>query len=98
MTLERGYPISTVCRGILSLQYVDDTIIFSSASPPHVANLKYILMWYEQLFGMRIKFHKSEFIPMNIDLDCIHEVSHLFSCPVGNFPIKYLGIPLHCAK
>ena len=24
-----------------------------------------------------------------------HELSHVFSCPLGNFPIKYLGIPLH---
>ena len=55
-------------------------------------------MWYEQLFGMRINFHKSEFVPMNLDLDCVHEVFHLFDYRVGSIPMKYVGVPLHYAK
>lgn len=52
-------------------------------------------MWFEQLSGMRINFHKSEVIAMNVEEEEAHEIAHLFSCPLGNFPIKYLGIPLH---
>jgi hypothetical protein len=51
----------------LSLQYADDTIIFSSANSSHLSNLKVVLMWFEQIFGMRVNFHKSEMIPMNLD-------------------------------
>ena len=36
-------------RGILSLQYADESILFSSADENHIRNLKYILMWYEQV-------------------------------------------------
>jgi hypothetical protein len=81
--------------GILSLQYADDTILFSSAEESHIRNLKYILMWYEQISGMRINFHKSELVPMNIDPDIAHRLAHILCCPLGSFPLKYLGIPLH---
>jgi hypothetical protein len=84
--------------GILSLQYADSTILFSSSDTSHLTNLKQILLWYEQISGMRINFHKSEVTPMNLDDELIHAVSHIFSCPIGKFPIKYLGIPLHYDK
>lgn len=81
--------------GVISLQYADDTILFSDANLEHLLNLKGILMWFEQLSGMRINFHKSEIIAMNLPVEVAHEISHLFACPLGSFPIKYLGVPLH---
>jgi hypothetical protein len=53
--------------GIVSLQYADDTILFSKAEDSALENLKCILMWYEQLSGMKVNFHKSEILPMNLD-------------------------------
>lgn len=47
---------------------------------------------------MRVNFHKSELIPINLDDSEAHDIAHLFSCPIGSFPIKYLGIPLHYDK
>jgi hypothetical protein len=47
---------------------------------------------------MRINFHKSELIPTNVEPDVVHRLAHLFSCPVGSLPIKYLGVPLHFDK
>jgi len=44
---------------------------------------------------MKVNFHKRELVPMNISEEEAHDLSHLFSCPLGSFPIKYLGIPLH---
>lgn len=52
-------------------------------------------MWYEQILGMRINFHKSELVPVNLEPDLAHRLAHVFSCPLGSFPIKYLGAPLH---
>jgi hypothetical protein len=52
-------------------------------------------MWYEQVSGMRINFHKSEMVPINLDDESVHRLAHILACPVGKFPIKYLGIPLH---
>jgi len=81
--------------GIISLQYADDTILFSDVELEHLLNLKGIVMWYEQLSGMRVNFHKSEIIAMNTSDEMAHEVSHIFACSLGDFPIKYLGVPLH---
>lgn len=81
--------------GILSLQYADDTILFSSAKDNHIKNLKCILMWFEQVSGMRINFHTSELVPLNLDPERAHSLAHILCCPLGKFPMKYLGIPLH---
>jgi len=44
---------------------------------------------------MRINFHKSELVPLNLDHSEAHRLAHIFSCTLGSFPIKYLGVPLH---
>jgi mannosylglycoprotein endo-beta-mannosidase len=81
--------------GIVSLQYADDTVLFSSAEESVVENLKCVLMWYEQVPGMRINFHKSELVPLNLEATKAQRLAHICSCPVGKFPLKYLGVPLH---
>jgi hypothetical protein len=85
-------------EGVISLQYADDTIIFSSVEEGHLKNLKCCLIWFEVLSRMRINYHKSEIIPINITDEEVQEVARIFTCPVGNFPIKYLGVPLHFDK
>lgn len=82
-------------EGIISLQYADDTILFSSAEDEHLNNLKCELACFETISGMRINFHKSEIIPVNVEGEDSHGIAHIFGCPVGSFPIKYLGILLH---
>jgi hypothetical protein len=85
-------------RGIVALEYADDTLLFSTCDKEAIRNLKCVLMLFEQVSGMRINFHKSEWVPMNLDEDQIHEIAHVVSCPVGSFPIKYLGVLLHFEK
>lgn len=43
-------------------------------------------------------YNKSEIIPMNMEDQELENFRRLFGCPVGAFPIKYLGIPLHYEK
>jgi hypothetical protein len=78
--------------GILALQYVDDTLLFSSCDISSLRNLKCILMLFERVYGMKINFHK-RIIPMNLEEEQIHEIAHVLNCLVGNFPIRYLDIP-----
>lgn len=84
--------------GIMSLQYADDTILFSNANESFLLNLKHIIMWFEQVSGMRVNFHKSEVLTLNMEIEETHRVARIFSCPVGSFPLKYLGVPLHFEK
>jgi hypothetical protein len=84
--------------GILALQYIDDTLLFSSCDRLALMNLKIVLMLFEKVSVMKIIFNKSEVIPLNLDDNQIHEVAHVLSCPVGTLPFKYLGVPIHFEK
>jgi hypothetical protein len=61
-------------------------------------NLKCMPTWYEQLFGIRINYSKSELIPLGLDDQETAAFTQAFCLSVGTFPIKYLGIPLYYEK
>ena len=46
--------------GLSILQYADDTILFMDHDLEKAINLKLLLCAFEQLFGLKINFHKSE--------------------------------------
>jgi hypothetical protein len=85
-------------RGILALQYTDNTILFSSCALRAIRNLKCILMLFDKVSGMKINFLKSELVALNLGESDTHDVSHALNYHVGFFPIKYLGILLHFEK
>lgn len=85
-------------QGVIVVLYADDTVIFSSDEENHIRNLKCTLLWFEQISGMHINFHKSEVLAMNLDEYKVHLVAYILGCPVGILPIKYLGVPLHFDK
>jgi hypothetical protein len=73
---------------VVSLQYADDRIIFLDPSEQYLKNLKCSLVWFENMLGMRMNYHKSELIPYNLSDEQIHNVAHIFGCLVGSFPIN----------
>lgn len=83
---------------MVSLQYADDTIIFLENDIDVAGSMKWILTCFELMSGMRITYQKSEIIPLNITEMQANIMTSIFGCPVGTFPIKYLGIPLHHEK
>ena len=48
--------------GLSILQYADDTILFMDHDIEKVTNIKMLLCAFEQLSGLKINFHKSEYI------------------------------------
>jgi hypothetical protein len=81
--------------GIMTLQYADDTLLFSTYDSGFIRNFKLVLNLFERVSGMRINFHKSEFIPINLGEEVCHEIAHILACPMGSLPFKYLGVPLY---
>jgi hypothetical protein len=61
---------------ILALQYADVTLLFSSCDTRALRNLTIMLMLFEKVFGMKINFNKSEFIPLNLEDGQIHDIAH----------------------
>jgi hypothetical protein len=76
---------------ILTMQYIDDTLMFYAYDNKALRNLKCVSMLFESVSRMRINFHKSEIIPIKLEGERIHEIAHILNCPVRAFPFKYLG-------
>lgn len=56
--LIRGMCHDVCPREIISLQYVDDTIMFVDSDPKMAINLKWILTCFQQVPGMKINYYK----------------------------------------
>jgi mannosylglycoprotein endo-beta-mannosidase len=50
---------------------------------------------FEQLLGLKINLHKSELFCFGKAQDETSLYADLFGCGQGQFPIRYLGIPIH---
>lgn len=84
--------------GVICLQYADDTVLFLENNLAKAKNLKHVLSCFENVSGMKINYTKSELVPIGMTSEEHIPFSNIFGCPVGDFPIKYLGIPLHYDK
>jgi hypothetical protein len=62
-----GFMNSTHPEGVLSLQYVDDTLLFLRHSYEDATQLKWIMVCFEQISGMKINYNKSDMLPVNLD-------------------------------
>lgn len=80
------------------IQYADDTILAMPACPQQAAIIKEILVDYASSIGLRINFHKSTLIPINLSEGTALGFANLFGCSVGSMPFTYLGLPLGTSK
>ena len=44
--------------GIISLQYADDTLLFLENNLEKASTLKWLLVYFEQMYGMKINYDK----------------------------------------
>jgi hypothetical protein len=84
--------------GLSILQYADDTILFMDHDLDKARNLKLLLFAFELASGLKINFHKSELFCFGDAHEQVELYTELFGCKAGNFPINYLGIPIHFKK
>jgi hypothetical protein len=84
-----------VVGGLSILQYADDTILFIKHGLEKAKNLKLTLSAFEQLSGLKINFHKSELYCFGEAQDHAQLYAELFGCNQGEFPIRYLSMPIH---
>jgi hypothetical protein len=84
--------------GIISMQYADDTLLFLENRLLSSINLKWILACFERMSGMRINFYKCDLVPINVMESDAQLIAQSLSCKMGDFPLKYLGVPLHHSK
>nr|XP_051220218.1 uncharacterized protein LOC127337707 [Lolium perenne] len=84
--------------GISHLQYADDTLILIQNSDEDIANLKFLLMCFEDMSGLKINYHKSEVILMGQQRQEQTRITNKLNCKLGAFPFIYLGLPISDRK
>ncbi|WVZ94359.1 LOW QUALITY PROTEIN: hypothetical protein U9M48_040258 [Paspalum notatum var. saurae] len=83
---------------MVGFRFSDDTVLFMDHDPDKAHNMKLLLFAFEQVLGLKINFHKSELFYFRDAEDKVELYTVLFGCKAGNFPINYLGIPIHFRK
>ena len=75
------------------LLFADNTLIFCDADPTQIANLRAILVRFEEVSGLRINLGKSKLVPIGV----VHNMDVLvgmLGCRQSSLPLRYLGLPL----
>lgn len=79
---------------ISHLQYADDTLLIGDESYSNIWAIKALLQLFEVTAGLKVNFHKSQLMGLNIEERCLMEASKILSCKIGKIPFKYLGLPI----
>jgi hypothetical protein len=80
--------------GVTHLQYADDTMILVEPSTLGVANLKVLLLCFENMSGLKINFTKSEAVVTGVTEEEKLRVANSLNCKLGSLPMSYLGLPV----
>ena len=84
--------------GITHLQYADDTLILIQNNDAAIANLKFLLLCFEDMSGLKINFHKSEVFVLDCPIQEQRRITNMLNCKLGAFPFTYLGLPISDRK
>lgn len=85
-------------KGITHLQYDDDTALFIANDVSQITATKFILYCFEEMAGLKINYHKSDVFTIGLEESDTIGASQMLNCPIGHFPMKYLGLPISPEK
>ena len=88
----------TSCPDFPIFQYADDTLVIMQANARHLICLKALLNTFASATGLKVNYAKSIMVPLNIEEDRVDIFTNTLHCARGQFPFKYLGLPLGIYK
>jgi hypothetical protein len=80
------------------IQYADDTLLILPAEMEQVNDLKEILYKFSSSTGLKVNYHKSSMVPINVLDELVQHLASDFGCQVATLPFTYLGLPLGTAR
>lgn len=86
------------CPDFPIIQFVDDTLIIMQAHEAQLQVLQNILTRFHASTGLKIIFHKSSTIPINMAPNRTHALAEILGCKIGTIPFTYLGLSLGTTK
>jgi hypothetical protein len=75
------------------LLFADDTFIFCDPSADQFRDLRWLLLCFEAVSGLKINLSKYEIVLVGEGGD-VEELASILGCGVASLPIKYLGLLL----
>jgi hypothetical protein len=78
--------------------YADDVVVFAKPCQRELEAVFAILRWFGMASGLVVNYSKSVAIPIRCSQETIDTVTPALPCPIGQFPCRYLGLPLSLSK
>ena len=100
VAVDRGVLAPLATRGMnqrLSI-YADDVVLFIKPRLVDLEACRAILALFGEASGLHNNMAKSAALPIRCTKEEIALAANELGCPVGSFPIKYLGLPLALRK
>ena len=76
------------------LQFANDTLILGETSWANVRAMRVVLHLFAAMSGLKVNFHKSELVGINVPQSWLHEAVDVLNCKIGSLPILYVGLPV----
>lgn len=89
-----GFQICREALAITHIQFVDDTIFFSSPYMEEIVTLKRILRCFELSFELKINLTKSVMVSVGCSHEALQLLASVFRCKASKLPLMYIGLPL----
>nr|XP_040244102.1 uncharacterized protein LOC109755903 [Aegilops tauschii subsp. strangulata] len=78
--------------------YADDVVLFCRPDERDLAAVRCILQTFGTASGLHPNLGKCVALPIRCNPELRESLPGLFPCPLGEFPVKYLGLPLSIRK
>ena len=91
-------PIPYYSNDFPVVQYADDTILIMQAKVNQVLHLKHLLAQFSDSTGLKVNYHKSSMVPINVSSSKLDDLANAFGCQVASMPFTYLGLPMGTTK
>lgn len=73
-------------------QFVDDTLLLGVKSWANVRAFRAVLSLFAVMSGLKVNFHNSLLVIINIADSWLKEAAYIMNCKVGNVPFMYSGL------
>ncbi|XP_019432100.1 PREDICTED: uncharacterized protein LOC109339150 [Lupinus angustifolius] len=92
--LYAGFKVGRSQIEISVLQFADDTMLVRKPDSSFIWTIKSILRCFDLVSRLKVNFHKSSLMGINVHDNVIEAAATFLSCKVGSNPFNYLGIPV----